>query len=121
LRFAIAGLVPVVGQLDLRGFVAGRGQKDQRVAAGLDRVAAQFDQPQLVAIEIEAGIEIADPHHGMEIFHCRFPSLPAFAGDFIAFSAHAESCTSPRPYLATQRNDPVAGLVTHPARKGVAK
>ena len=57
--------IPVVGQLDHRVFVAGRGQEHQREAPTLIVDSLQFTQPEQVTVECEGSIDVADPHHGV--------------------------------------------------------
>src|SRR5512132_3767141 len=73
--------VPVVGELDHRRvigerprLVLGRGQIDQGISSLFAVHAANFLQPELVTVEVEAAVQIADPNHRMQIPHARRPS-----------------------------------------------
>ena len=77
---AVAGqriiAVPVIGQLDdrrlglLRRFDVIRGGKENiGVAALLTLRPARFDHAQQVAEEVQRGVEVRDPDHGVQIFH----------------------------------------------------
>jgi hypothetical protein len=67
--------VPVIGQFDLGGVITRRTQKHQREPAPGNFLAALLHQPKLVAIKIEGLIEVADPYHGMEVFHRQTPGV----------------------------------------------
>ena len=66
---AIAGLVPIVGELDLRLLVARRGEEDQGEAALLI-----VHPPHLLEAEqrekAQRFLGIGDADHGVQIFHC---------------------------------------------------
>ncbi len=64
--------VPIIGQLDLRAFVAGRGEEDEREAPLLAVLPLQLLEPEQL-VEGEAGVEVADPDHRVEIFHVAAP------------------------------------------------
>ena len=72
---AVALGVPVVGQLQERGarrrlrLVVRCGQEHQRVAAASFPAPADLLHAELVAIEIQALIDVGDANHGMEIPH----------------------------------------------------
>src|SRR5262249_23615777 len=71
--------VPVVGQLDERRVAAGAlagldqagvvgtGEEDQGVAVLVVDAATNLCEPELVAVEVESGVEIADTQHGMKV------------------------------------------------------
>src|SRR5215470_6968655 len=80
-RLAVILAVPVVGELDQRrvaagllalgdeALIVGTGEEDQGVAVLVVDPPAHLLEAELVAIEIERGIEIADAQHGMKISH----------------------------------------------------
>ena len=53
--------VPVVGELDLRVLIARRCEKNQSKTALLVVIPFEFDEPQLVTVEVERRVDIADP------------------------------------------------------------
>ncbi len=81
-RLAVILAVPVVGELDRRRLAAqallavadearirGPGEEHQRVAVLLVLAPAHLLQAELVAVEVERGVEIAHAQHGMKISH----------------------------------------------------
>jgi hypothetical protein len=54
--------------------VLGGGEEDQREAAFLVLEAAHFDQAELVAVEVERGVDIRDADHGVKIAHLFAPA-----------------------------------------------
>ena len=64
------GLVPVVGELDLRrvAWVAA-AQENEREAALLVHGAARLGEAELFDEEIECSVEIADSKHGVQVAH----------------------------------------------------
>jgi hypothetical protein len=54
--------------------IGGSGQEYQRITAFGIFVAADLDQPQLVAEKIQRAIQISDPDHGMQISHVQLSS-----------------------------------------------
>jgi hypothetical protein len=70
---AIDFRIPVIGELDLgAGGIARRPEEDQRVAPRLDHMAAHFLESQLVAVEVERLVDVADPDHGVKKSHGYF-------------------------------------------------
>src|SRR5690606_16957938 len=68
---AVILAVPVPGQFDLSARRITRGgEKDQGEAPLLVIATRNLDQAKLVAVELERGFEIPDPHHAMQKFHC---------------------------------------------------
>ena len=61
--------IPVVGQLDFAARIARRAQEDQRVAALFVVGAPDFFEPEAVAIEFEAVLDIGHADHRVQIFH----------------------------------------------------
>jgi hypothetical protein len=73
--------VPIVSEFDLRprpalllrfverAFVAGCGEEDKRIAALVVDAAAGLLQPELVAVEVQRGVEIAHAQHGVQKSH----------------------------------------------------
>ncbi len=61
--FAVVFRIPVVGQFDLREFVARGSKKDQGKAPLRILVSAQFDEAESVTIECERGVDIGDADH----------------------------------------------------------
>jgi hypothetical protein len=68
--FAIALLVPIVGELDLGFLVARRGQEDQGEAPLLIVHAADFPKAEQIE-EADRFVGIGHADHGVEIFHGR--------------------------------------------------
>ena len=66
---ALSATTAVLAALRHRDHVSGRGQEDQGVTSFLVFDPARFDEPELIAVEIECGVEIADPNHRMKVFH----------------------------------------------------
>jgi hypothetical protein len=64
--------VPVVGQLDRAVFLPFRRDEHEREAACFVVDAANLLQPELVAVEVERLLEVADAHHCMQIPHDLF-------------------------------------------------
>ena len=54
---------------DLRALVTRHRQEYQREAALLGLAAPELAQPELVAEEIERRFQVADAHHGVQVFH----------------------------------------------------
>src|SRR5690606_27382628 len=65
--------IPIVGQLELGALVARCGEKDQRVAALLVVVAPQLLEAELVHVEVQRLLDIADPDHRVQILHRGLP------------------------------------------------
>ena len=61
--------IPVVGELDLRRVVAGRGEEDEREAPALVLDAAQLAQSQQVAVEVQRLLEVGHAHHRVQVLH----------------------------------------------------
>ena len=57
----------------------GTGEEDEAEAAFLDVEAAEIFEPQLVAVEVERFVEIADAHHCVQVFHGMSLMYAAFA------------------------------------------
>src|SRR5690348_15213514 len=80
-RLAVVLGIPVIGQFDLRAGpallftlldlpeIVAAGQKHQSIAVLLVDPAAGLLQAELVAIEVERRVEIADAQHGVQISH----------------------------------------------------
>src|SRR6476660_1173218 len=68
---AIGFRIPVIRQLKLRivVWVTGRSEVEQRVAPLRILHAPHLSEAELVAVEIERAIDVADAHHGVEILH----------------------------------------------------
>ena len=73
--------VPVECKFELRRalgrgclLVVRRSQEDQREAALLVFVATDFLEPQLVAIEVERGVDVGNANHRVQIAHSSTPS-----------------------------------------------
>ena len=66
---AIAGLVPIVGELDLRLLVARRGEEDQGEAALLIVHPAHLLEAEQRE-EAQRLLGVGDADHGVQIFHC---------------------------------------------------
>ena len=49
--------------------VAGRGQEHQREAPGLDLLSPDLDQTEQFAVETQAGVEVANADHGVQVAH----------------------------------------------------
>ena len=62
-----------MGQFDLRLLVARRGEKYQREATLFAVVTPRFDESELLAVEIERLVDIADTNHRMQILHESVP------------------------------------------------
>ena len=67
--FAELFRVPVPGEFDLRVLLAGSGKEDEAEAAFLDVEAAEVLEAEFVAIKVQRLVEVADAHHGVQIFH----------------------------------------------------
>ncbi len=61
--FAVVFRIPVVGQFDLRVFVARGSQENQGEAPLLIFVSAQFDEAESVTIKCERGVDIGNADH----------------------------------------------------------
>ena len=75
-RRAVILWVPIVSQLQHRSFISecaalvfGCGEKDQCKAAFFIFDPADDFQPELVSVEIQALIDVADANHGVEVTH----------------------------------------------------
>ena len=64
----IARLVPIVGELDLGGLVARRGEEDQREAALLIVHPPQLAKAEQLE-EADRRVGVGNADHGVEIFH----------------------------------------------------
>jgi hypothetical protein len=67
-----------MGEFHLRFVVARCGEKDQCEPALFAVMAPEFNQAELVAVEIERFVDVCHAHHGVEVFH-RLPRLKSFA------------------------------------------
>ena len=65
--------IPVVSEFDLRVFVAGGGEEDERESTLFVLVTLQFDESELVAIKVDRLVHVADAHHRMQILHRFIP------------------------------------------------
>ncbi len=61
--FPVVFRIPVVGQFDLREFVARGSQENQGEAPLLIFVSAQFDEAESVTIKCERGVDIGNADH----------------------------------------------------------
>jgi hypothetical protein len=80
---AVGLRVPVVGQLQQRSLLgAGAAtvlrcrQEDQGIAPGLAVHAANLAHAELVAVEVDALVDVADTNHGVEIAHACLLLVP---------------------------------------------
>ncbi|MNL60431.1 hypothetical protein D3C87_1842400 [compost metagenome] len=64
--------IPVIGQFHLAARIARRPQEDQRIAALLVLAPPHLLQPQPLAIEAQAVLDIGHPDHGVQVFHGAF-------------------------------------------------
>ena len=64
--------IPIVRELDRAVFLARRRDEHEREAPGLVIDAANLLQAELVAVEVERLLEVADAHHCMQIPHDLF-------------------------------------------------
>ena len=60
--------IPVICQLDGRVFLSGRGEEDEGEPAFFAFDAPGLFQSQQIAIERLALFDVADAHHGVEVF-----------------------------------------------------
>jgi hypothetical protein len=67
--FAVRLWIPIIRELDLGVLVAWRSKIVERVAPVRILRAPHFLEPELVAIEIERLVDVANAHHGVEILH----------------------------------------------------
>ena len=67
--FAVLFRVPIVGKLDLRFFIAGCCQEDQRKTPLFVIDSPELNEAQFVALEIQRLVYVADAHHSVEVFH----------------------------------------------------
>ena len=61
--------IPVEGELERAFLVAGRRDEHQREAALFAVVAPDLAHAELVAVEVQRLVEIADAYHGVQVFH----------------------------------------------------
>ena len=66
--------VPVVGELDLGALVTGRCEKNQSKPAFFVVIPSEFNESELVAIEIERRVDIRYTNHRMQVLHHLAPS-----------------------------------------------
>src|SRR5262245_58486436 len=67
---AVVLVVPVEGQLHLRALgIGGSDEVDEREAARLRGAAPLLDETEALAEEIERSVEVADPHHRVQVAH----------------------------------------------------
>ena len=69
------GLSATQFDFDLAAIVSRRPEEDQRVAALFIVAAPDFFEPKALAIEFEAGIDIGDAHHRVQVLHGSLLSL----------------------------------------------
>ena len=66
--------IPVIGEFDLWSVIIRCAQENKRETPALAVLAAAFHKPQMLAVELQAGINVRYPNHGVQEFHENPPS-----------------------------------------------